>query len=235
MLRRSPARPGVHLARPDRHRGGHRHLRRAQRRLQRAAHRRRAHEGLDLRRADRPRAPERPQVEVQRADQDRRHRARPLAHRLQEGWTGRGPRPRHGRAPPAQSTGRSGPGRRDRAPGGAPEAVSGTALATVRCYFEDVEVNVPLETPGVTLTRAHVALFVGVTGDATLRDPDSVPDLLPLCLSSGLGWRVPRPPLAVLAFMGFEWRFLSALSVGDTIHSVSLTLAKRNMREGGVV
>jgi 3-hydroxybutyryl-CoA dehydratase len=113
--------------------------------------------------------------------------------------------------------------------------VSGTALAPVRCYFEDVEVNVPLETPGVTLTRAHVALFVGVTGDATLRDPDSVPDLLPLCLSSGLGWRVPRPPLAVLAFMGFEWRFLSALSVGDTIHSVSLTLAKRNMREGGVV
>jgi acyl dehydratase len=46
---------------------------------------------------------------------------------------------------------------------------------------------------------------------------------------------VPRPPLAVLAFMGFEWRFLSALSVGDTIHSVSRTLTKRSMREGGVV
>jgi acyl dehydratase len=95
--------------------------------------------------------------------------------------------------------------------------------------------NVPLETPGVTLTRAHVALFAGVTGDTALRDPESVPDLLPLCLSSGLGWRVPRPPLAVLAFMGFEWRFLSALSVGDTIHSVSRTLTKRSMREGGVV
>jgi 3-hydroxybutyryl-CoA dehydratase len=113
--------------------------------------------------------------------------------------------------------------------------VSGGAAAPAQCHFEDVEKGVPLETPGITLTRAHVALFAGVTGDATLRDPDAVPDLLPLCLSSGLGWRVPRPPLAVLAFMGFEWRFLEPVSVGDTIHSVSLTVAKRSMREGGVI
>jgi len=39
----------------------------------------------------------------------------------------------------------------------------------------------------------------------------------------------------VLAFMGFEWRFLLPLVVGDTIHSVSRTLTKRSMREGGVV
>jgi acyl dehydratase len=113
--------------------------------------------------------------------------------------------------------------------------VSGGALATARCYFEDVETAVALETPAITLTRAHVALFAGVTADPTLREADAIPDLLPLCLSSGLGWRVPRPPLAVLAFMGFEWRFLSPVSVGDTIHSVSRTLAKRSMREGGVV
>ena len=76
---------------------------------------------------------------------------------------------------------------------------------------------------------------MGVTGDATLRDPDSVPDLLPLCLSSGLGWRVPRPPLAVLAFMGFEWHAMLAVRVGDTIFSRSRTVTKRSMREGGVV
>jgi len=111
--------------------------------------------------------------------------------------------------------------------------VSEAALA--QCYFEDVEKGVPLETPGLTLTRAHVSLFTGVTGDPVLRDPGAVPDLLPLCLSSGLGWRVPRPPLAVLAFMGFEWRFLAPVRVGDTIHSVSRTLTKRSMREGGVV
>ena len=105
----------------------------------------------------------------------------------------------------------------------------------VQCFFEDVEVNVPLKTPGITLTRAHVALFTGITGEAGPPDAETVPGLLPLCVSSGLGWRVPRPPLAVLAFMGFEWRFLAPVRVGDTIHSQSRTLIKRSMREGGVV
>jgi 3-hydroxybutyryl-CoA dehydratase len=109
------------------------------------------------------------------------------------------------------------------------------AVATVQCYFEDVDIDVPLETPGITLTRAHVTLFTGITGEAAPLDPDIVPSLLPLSLSSGLGWRVPQPPLAVLAFMGFEWRFLLPVVVGDTIHSVSRTLTKRSMREGGVV
>jgi 3-hydroxybutyryl-CoA dehydratase len=109
------------------------------------------------------------------------------------------------------------------------------AVATVQCYFEDLEIDVPLETPGITLTRAHVTLFTGITGEAAPLDPDIVPSLLPLSLSSGLGWRVPQPPLAVLAFMGFEWRFLLPVVVGDTIHSVSRTLTKRSMREGGVV
>ena len=113
--------------------------------------------------------------------------------------------------------------------------MSGPSASPALCYFEDVEREVLLETPGLTLTSAHVSLFTGVTADPVLRDPDAVPDLLPLCLSSGLGWRVPRPPLAVLAFMGFEWRFHVPLKVGDTIHSVSLTVAKRSMREGGVI
>jgi acyl dehydratase len=113
--------------------------------------------------------------------------------------------------------------------------VSRAAVAPAQCYFEDVEKGVALETPGITLTAAHVTLFAGVTGDAALLDPGAVPDLLPLCLSSGLGWRVPRPPLAVLAFMGFEWRFLGPVRVGDTIRSVSRTQIKRSMREGGVI
>ena len=113
--------------------------------------------------------------------------------------------------------------------------MSRAAVAPAQCYFEDVEKGVSLETPGITLTAAHVTLFAGVTGDAALLDPGAVPDLLPLCLSSGLGWRVPRPPLAVLAFMGFEWRFLGPVKVGDTIRSVSRTQIKRSMREGGVI
>ena len=113
--------------------------------------------------------------------------------------------------------------------------MSGAAVAPAQCYFEDVEKGVPLETPGITLTAAHVTLFAGVTGDAVQRYPGAIPDLLPLCLSSGLGWRVPRPPLAVLPFMGFEWRFLEPVRVGDTIRSVSTTVTKRSMKEGGVV
>jgi acyl dehydratase len=62
-----------------------------------------------------------------------------------------------------------------------------------------------------------------------------VPDLLPLCLSSGLGWRVPQPPLVVLAFMGFEWKFFRPARIGDTIRCVSKSVAKRLLKEGGVL
>ncbi|HKZ08139.1 MAG TPA: hypothetical protein VJU81_21920 [Methylomirabilota bacterium] len=117
---------------------------------------------------------------------------------------------------------------------GSPPASGAAPQVERRCYYEDVIVGAPLETPGLTLTQAHVSLFDGLAG-ATARDPDRVPDLLPLCLSSGLGWRVPQPPLAVLAFMGFEWRFHLALRVGDTIRSRSRTAAKRSMKEGGVI
>lgn len=103
-----------------------------------------------------------------------------------------------------------------------------------RVFFEDVQLGVPLETPGLTLTETHVNLFAGLI-DARSADPGAVHELLPLCLSSGLGWRVPQPPLVVLAFMGFEWQFLKRARVGDTIRSVSTTVAKRTMRDGGVI
>ncbi len=103
-----------------------------------------------------------------------------------------------------------------------------------RMYFEDVQTGVPLETPAMTLTETHAALFASLAS-TRVAEPGTVPDLLPLCVSSGLGWRVPQPPLAVLAFMGFEWRFLKPTRVGDTIHSVSKTVTKRSMKEGGVV
>lgn len=104
-----------------------------------------------------------------------------------------------------------------------------------RCYFEDVVVGAPLETPGLTVTQAHVSLFDGLVGAPPAAERGRVPDLLPLCLSSGLGWRVPQPPLAVLAFMGFEWKFHLPLRIGDTIRSRSRTAAKRSMKEGGVI
>jgi 3-hydroxybutyryl-CoA dehydratase len=107
-------------------------------------------------------------------------------------------------------------------------------LSEHKLYFEDLEIGLELETPGMTLTQTHVTLF-GSMFDDLPGEPGRVPQLLPLCLSSGLGWRVPQPPLVVLAFMGFEWKFLYPARVGDTIRSVSKTVAKRTMRDGGVV
>jgi acyl dehydratase len=105
--------------------------------------------------------------------------------------------------------------------------------APARFYFEDVELGSVVETPALTVTQTHVTLYSSLTGDVT--GQGSVPDLLPLCLTTGLGWRVPQPPLAVLAFMGFEWRMNAPLQVGDTVHSRSRTALKRSLREGGVI
>jgi len=100
--------------------------------------------------------------------------------------------------------------------------------------FEDVGLQGVLEPPAVTITEAHVAMYAGLSRDDP-REPGAVPEILPLCLTTGLGWRVPQPPLAVLAFMGFEWHAMLAVRVGDTIFSRSRTVTKRSMREGGVV
>ena len=100
-------------------------------------------------------------------------------------------------------------------------------------YFEDVEIGKVLETPAMTVTDAHVALYGGLVGIAA--GPHGVQDFLPLCLSSGLGWRAPQPPVVVLAFMGFDWKFLQPARVGDTIRSASKTVAKRLLKEGGVI
>ena len=100
-------------------------------------------------------------------------------------------------------------------------------------YFEDVEIGKVLETPAMTVTDAHVALYGGLVGVAA--GPLGVQDFLPLCLSSGLGWRAPQPPVVVLAFMGFDWKFLLPARVGDTIRSASKTVAKRLLKEGGVI
>ena len=103
-----------------------------------------------------------------------------------------------------------------------------------RTYFEEVEVDSRHETPGMTVTEAHVTLYSGLTGDASTTS-GTAPDLLGLALSTGLGWRIDRPPLVVLAFMGIEWTIRRPLRVGDTVRSRSRTAVKRAMRDAGVV
>jgi acyl dehydratase len=101
-------------------------------------------------------------------------------------------------------------------------------------YFEDITLGEQALTPGMTLTEAHAALYRGLTGDDAA-EPGAIPDLLPLCLSTGLGWRMRRPPLVVLAFMGLEWTIHRALRVGDTVHGRARAAVKRSLRDGGVI
>ena len=105
---------------------------------------------------------------------------------------------------------------------------------SARSYFEDVVIDEVCETPALTVTEAHVGLYVGLTGDDG-HPRGMAPELLPLCLTIGLGWRVPQPALFVLAFMGIEWSVVRPLRVGDTMRSRSRIVTKRGLREGGVV
>jgi acyl dehydratase len=107
-------------------------------------------------------------------------------------------------------------------------------VAPAVTYFEDVVVGSEHETPSMTITQAHVTLYGGVTGDGS-EVPGVAPELFGLCLSTGLGWRIARPPLVVLAFMSIDWKIERPLRVGDTIRSRSRTAVKRAMRDGGVV
>ncbi|MFQ5828582.1 MAG: MaoC family dehydratase N-terminal domain-containing protein [Candidatus Methylomirabilia bacterium] len=114
-------------------------------------------------------------------------------------------------------------------------------------FFEDLQIGDVVDSPGQTVTEAHVIRYVGLTGEWDERTTNEeyarsraagdrqVPDLLPVCLSSGLGWRVPRLPLAILAFMGFEGQFLHPIRIGDTIWTRARTMAKRAVKEGGIV
>lgn len=107
-------------------------------------------------------------------------------------------------------------------------------VAAAGTYFEDIEVGAEHETPAMTVTQAHVALYGGVTGDHP-EAPGLAPDLFALCLSTGLGWRIAGPPLVVLAFMSIDWKGVRPLRVGDTVRSRSRTALKRSMRDAGVI
>src|SRR2546429_474010 len=247
LLRRDPDRRGVRVAGTDRHRGGHRDLCGAVRRLQRAPHGRGVHEAVDLRRADRPRPPRplhpggplharhrpvrdarvrRAPVEVQGAGQDRRHHPPAREGHRQKGDLETRPRPHHRAADRAQPARRDRAGGRDRPDGRAP------AATMTGSYFEDVPVEAVEETPGLTIPSAPVAICLGPTRELA-EDDTAVPDLLPLAFTIGLGWRVPKPPLVVRAFMGVEWQVLRSVRVGDTIMTRARIVTKRPMRDAG--
>src|SRR2546427_4101909 len=101
-------------------------------------------------------------------------------------------------------------------------------------YFEDVPVEAVEETPGLTITSAHVAIYLGLTRELA-EDDTAVPDLLPLAFTIGLGWRVPKPPLVVRAFMGIDWQGLRSVRVGGTIMTPARGVTKGPMRGARII
>src|SRR2546422_2857360 len=100
-------------------------------------------------------------------------------------------------------------------------------------YFEDAPLEHVEETPGLTITSAHVAIYLGLTRELAA-DGGAVPDVLPLCFTTGLGWRVPKPPLVVLAFMGLDWQVLRSVRVGGTVMDPSRGVTEGAVRDAGV-
>src|SRR2546426_11470444 len=99
-------------------------------------------------------------------------------------------------------------------------------------YFEDVPVEAVEETPGLTITSAHVAICLGLTRELA-EDDTAVPDLLPLAFTIGLGWRVPKPPLVVRAVMGNDWAGVRSRRVRHTIMTRARGGTKRPTRRRG--
>ncbi|MBI4012624.1 MAG: MaoC family dehydratase N-terminal domain-containing protein [Candidatus Rokubacteria bacterium] len=110
-------------------------------------------------------------------------------------------------------------------------------------YFEDIGLGEVFRTPGRTVTEADLVNFAGISGDHDALDqtrgepelPPTVPDVLVVAITSGLGFRVPVPQPQVLAFMVLEWRFLAPVRLGDTVHCRTQVTAKRGLKEGGVL
>jgi len=105
---------------------------------------------------------------------------------------------------------------------------------TSATYFEDVVIDQLATTPAITVTAAHVELYHGLTREMSA-GPGEIPDVLPLCMAIGLGWRVKEPPMAVQAFVALDWKVMKELRVGDTMHTSSRIVSKRPMRDGGLI
>jgi hypothetical protein len=105
---------------------------------------------------------------------------------------------------------------------------------TSATYFEDVVVDQLKTTPAITLTAAHVEMYQGLTREMAAA-PGDVPDVLPLCIAIGLGWRIKDPPMAVQAFIALDWKIVRELRVGDTMHTSSRIISKRPMRDAGLI
>jgi len=113
-------------------------------------------------------------------------------------------------------------------------------------YFEEFEVGQVITSPGRTITEADIVNFAGLSGDYTQIHTDgefakSTPfgkriahGLLIVAIASGLAARTGILEGTVLAFREIRnWKFMSAVFIGDTVHVVMEVKETKELRRIG--
>ncbi|MFF2853538.1 MaoC/PaaZ C-terminal domain-containing protein [Peribacillus sp. NPDC058002] len=108
-------------------------------------------------------------------------------------------------------------------------------------YFEEIEIGEITVSEGRTITETDIVSFAGLTGDYNKLHMDKefmkesafgqriAHGLLILSIQQGLGFSLPHPDLAILAFMGMqEWNFKKPVFIGDTVYVEMEIIEKRD-------
>ncbi|TQF84796.1 acyl dehydratase [Elioraea sp. Yellowstone] len=108
--------------------------------------------------------------------------------------------------------------------------------------YEDIEVGLDYETPGITVSEHHVLGFAGLTGDfydlhvdddyaRAIGYPGRVAHgLLGLALADGLKNRA-AVRLAAIVSLGWRWKFTAPILIGDRIAARIRVIAKRETKK----
>ncbi|MBB5695221.1 MaoC family dehydratase [Muricoccus pecuniae] len=117
-----------------------------------------------------------------------------------------------------------------------------------RLHYEEIAVGLSWETPGITVTEAHILAFAGLTGDfydlhvdddyaRALGYPTKVAHgLLGLSLADGLKNR-SSVRLAAIVSLGWRWSFAAPILPGDRISATIRVAGRRETKrpERGIV
>lgn len=117
-----------------------------------------------------------------------------------------------------------------------------------RLHYEEIVAGLSWETPGITVTEAHILAFAGLTGDfydlhvdddyaRALGYPTKVAHgLLGLSLADGLKNR-SSVRLAAIVSLGWRWSFTAPILPGDRISATICVAERRETKrpERGIV
>lgn len=109
-------------------------------------------------------------------------------------------------------------------------------------HYEEIEVGLEYDTPGITIGEHHVLGFAGLTGDFyelhvdddyahSIGYPGRVAHgLLGLALADGLKNRA-AVRLAAIVSLGWRWKFTGPILIGDRIAARIRVVGKRETRK----